>query len=227
MSPPSKLPQWIAVATAVLTVVTFGIAASTPPLSGPFCESQACFTYPYSGIETRFPRDYWWMLPAMLLMLFYVWLVACIYEFAPAAKKIFGLSGFAVAGLASLILLLDYYVQLAVIQPSLLKGETDGIALWTQYNPHGVFIALEELGYILMGVSYGCLAWVFTGPGKVERAIRWVLGAGFFATIGSLVYFLLAYGNEREYRFEVTVISIEWIVLLGASILLAVRFRRS
>jgi hypothetical protein len=33
------------------------------------------------------------------------------------------------------------------MQPSLLKGETEGLTLFLQYNPDGIFIALEDLGY--------------------------------------------------------------------------------
>jgi hypothetical protein len=42
----------------------------------------------------------------------------------------------------------DYFIQISVKQPSLLKGETDGISLLTQYNPHGIFIVLEEVSYL-------------------------------------------------------------------------------
>lgn len=34
-----------------------------------------------------------------------------------------------------------------------MHGETEGITLLTQYNAHGIFIALEELGYLLMSLS--------------------------------------------------------------------------
>jgi hypothetical protein len=34
------------------------------------------------------------------------------------------------------------------LQPSLLAGETEGIAMLSQFNPHGLFIILEEPGFI-------------------------------------------------------------------------------
>jgi hypothetical protein len=34
-----------------------------------------------------------------------------------------------------------------------MHGETEGITLLTQYNAHGIFIVLEELGYLLMSLS--------------------------------------------------------------------------
>jgi hypothetical protein len=53
--------------------------------------------------------------------------------------------GIVFATISCTLLVGDYFIQISVIQPSLLKGETDGIALLTQYNPHGIFIALEEV----------------------------------------------------------------------------------
>jgi hypothetical protein len=43
-----------------------------------------------------------------------------------------------------------------------MKGETDGIALITQYNEHGLFIAMEELGYITMSIAlvFPCLCFL-------------------------------------------------------------------
>lgn len=65
-------------------------------------------------------------------------------------------------------------IQVTVMQPSLEKGQLDGWAMWTQYNPNGVFIALEELGYLLMSVALTCVAPVVTQRNKVERTIRWL-----------------------------------------------------
>lgn len=46
----------VAAASAGLTFLTFVIAVSTLPLSGPFCRD-GCFTYPYLEIADRFPRQ--------------------------------------------------------------------------------------------------------------------------------------------------------------------------
>lgn len=218
---------YTAAATAVLTAVTFGMAVTTLPLSGPYCEAERCFTYPYADIGSRFPRDYLWMYPAMVLSLLYMGLAACVYEFAAPAKRIFGLFGLAAALLAGGTLVLDYFVQVAVVQPSLLAGETDGIAILTQFNPHGVFIALEEAGYIMMAVSFLFMAPVFSGAGKAERGLRLLLIAGFLLMAAAYLYYSVVYGLTREYRFEVAVISIDWIVLLAGSVLMAMVFRRA
>lgn len=69
----------------------------------------------------------------------------------------------------------------------------------TQYNPHGVFIALEEAGYLLMAVAF--------------------LFAGAFIMLSGI------YGYDVEYRFEVLTISVDYAVVAGAGTLLAVLYR--
>ncbi|NLG33391.1 MAG: hypothetical protein GX550_07710, partial [Syntrophomonadaceae bacterium] len=115
---------------ALLTIVTFGMAIYTPPLSGPYC-SGPCFQYPFLDIASRFPRDYIWMYPAIALtILFVIWIV-CIHQFATSDKKVFSQIGMALAAIAATILVSDYFVQISVIQPSILNGETDGIPVLT------------------------------------------------------------------------------------------------
>jgi hypothetical protein len=62
------------------------------------------------------------------------------------------------------------------MQPSLEKGQLDGWAMLTMYNPSGVFIALEELGYLLMSLAFVCLAAVYVQPSRLER--MWVSTKG-------------------------------------------------
>lgn len=221
----NPLGFYSAIFTSAVTLITFGISILTPPLSGPFC-SGPCFEYPYTDVIARFPRDYLWMYPAMLLMLLFVALLVCIHHYAPERKRIFSQLGLVFGVIAAAILLIDYFVQISVIQPSLVNGETDGIPLLTQYNPHGVFIALEEVGYLLMSVALFSTAMVFSGN-KLENAIRWSLLIGFILTICSLIIISVVYGIHREYRFEVAVITINWIVLIITGILLSVLFKRT
>jgi len=216
---------YIALATTVTTLITFGIAVTTLPLSGPFCQAN-CFEYPYLDIISRFPSDYFWMYPAMLEILLFVSLVVHIHYYADNDKRIFSLMGFAFSVISAAILFVDYFVQVSVVQPSLLAGETYGIPLITQFNPHGLFIALEDAGYLLMSIGFVCLAPVFAKKGKLENSIKWTFIMGFILTIGALVLITLLYGIHREYLFEVAVITINWFVLIIAGVLLSVMFRK-
>jgi hypothetical protein len=114
-----------------------------------------------------------------------------------------------------------------VIQPSLLNGETDGIPILSQYNPHGVFIALEEVGYLMMSLSFFCVAPIFSSSSRLERAVRWTFVIGFLLTVISFVLISILYGIYREYRFEVAVITIDYLALIIAGILLSFVFKRA
>lgn len=215
----------VALTTSVVTSITLVIAFLTPPLSGPFCEG-GCFEYPYTGIISRFPRDYFWMYPAIIVSLLYLVLMVCIHYYASAERKIFSHIGLSISLIASTILIIDYFVQVSVIQPSLVKGETDGVAILSQYNPHGLFIALEEIGYLLMSLSFICVAPVFSSANRLHKALRVTLAAGFPMATAGLILITVKYGIMREYIFEVMIISIVWLELIIASLLLARIFRR-
>jgi hypothetical protein len=216
---------WSAVLTTLLTLVTFGIAFFTPPLSGPYCTSD-CFSYPYTDTVARFPRDYLWMYPAIVLSFVYLVLMTSIHAFSKDEHPVFSRLGLSLALMSTMILVVDYFVQLSVVAPSLANSETEGVALFTQFNPHGIFIALEELGFLLMSGSFCGMAPVFRGKGKLGAAISGVFIAG--VGVASLAFMLYAviYGMHREYRFEVAVITINWITLIVAGILLSLFYRK-
>lgn len=201
---------------AAVTLVTFVMAILTPPLSGPFAASTV-ITYPYTDILARYPRDYFWMFPAMLLVLNFIVYMVCVDCYSSLNKKIFSRIALIFASLAAGIIFVDYFVQVAVIQPSLLNGEMQGIALLTQYNPHGLFIVLEEAGYLLMSFAILFLTPVFSGSGKLRAVLRWTAMLNFILTLLSLIVISMIFGLNREYRFEVAVITYDFIamILLG------------
>lgn len=215
---------YISVSTVIITLITFGIAIFTPPLSGPFCTGD-CFQYPYSEIAGRFPRDYYWMYPAMLMLFSYLVLMIHIHHTVPYIKKLYSTIGVAFAVMATLILSADYFIQVSVIQPSILAGETEGIALLTQFNPHGIFIVLEEFGFLLMSISFFALFPVFGGRTKLEKAIKLTVIAGFALAVIAFVLISVKHGIHREYRFEIAIISITWIETIVLGILLARYFK--
>ena len=167
----AKFGYWISIITAAITVLTFATAINTPPLSGPFCQA-GCFEYPYHEIISRFPRDYYWMFPAIILSFSYLVMVIAFHKSVTEENNIFSLTGVGFAIISTLILSLDYFVQVSFIQSSLLAGETEGIAMLSQFNPHGLFIILEELGFITMNISFFCLVPVFSKTIKSERVLK-------------------------------------------------------
>lgn len=209
----------VAVATAALTVLTFGLALTALPDKVP---------YPFTDnvIADQWPGDYYWIFPAMVLMLLFVALVAAAHEYAPDLRKTYSLLALCIAVIAAAVLLINYYIQAVVMPTSLEKGQLDGWAIFTQYNPHGIFIALEELGYLLMSLAFLCLAPVFSSRTGLERAIRWLFVASFAAAVASLAAVLALRGMDREDVFEIIIISIVWLTLIAAGTLLALLFRR-
>jgi len=219
----ARLGFALATLVAVLTLATFAVAVLTPPLSGPFC-AQGCLQYPYAEAGSRFPRDFLWMYPGALQMLAFVGLLVCVHRTAPAEQQVYSQLGVVFGASGAVIIAADYFVQLSVVPPSLLAGETDGIALLSQYNPHGLFVVLEELGYLMIGVALVCLAPVFW---RSRRAIAWISIVAFLADLAALAVVSAIHGVHREYRFEVAVIAIDDLAMIAVATLLAVAWRRS
>ena len=214
-----------AVLTAVLTLVTFGFAMTAIPISGANC-LENCVDYPYLDTVAQYPKDFLWMPLAIFMILAYVTLMVSIHAFSPGHKKIFSQIGLAFALMAAVILVSDYFIQFSAIPMSLVNKETEGLAMLIQYNPHGVFIALEELGYLLMSLSFLFMAPVFAAGERLKSAIRWTFIIGFVFVIISLIVISISFGVDRLDRFEVIAISVNWLVLIVNGVLLGILFKR-
>ena len=221
-----RVGAWSAVATAALAAVSFAVAATTPPRTGPFVAPGVAIAYPYSAAARFVPGDFLWMYPALLMMLSFVVLAACVRERREAGERLFGTIGSSLATASFVVIATDYFIQLRTVQPALVRGEVDGLAILSQYNPHGVFIALEELGFLVAGIAFLFLA-LALGSSRLERATRWVLFVSSALVIVSFVGMSAFFGLNLEYRFEVTVISIVWLTLSVVGALLCVVFGRS
>lgn len=225
MASASRVGLYSAVLTVLTTAVTFGLAITAVPNAGAGCQEN-CVVYPYLDTLSEFPGDYLWMPPAMVLVVLYVVLVSSIHAQATPQKRVYAQIGLSFALLAAGVLLSDYFVQFSVVPVSLMNGQTEGIALLTQYNPYGLFIVLEELGYLLMALSFLFLAPAFAGWGRLASAVRWVFVGGFVLTVVFLAVISAVYGLQRMDRFEIAAISINWLVLLINGALLGFLFRR-
>jgi hypothetical protein len=223
---PDQFGVWISTLTAVTTALTFLMAVLTPPKAGPFCTDD-CLAYPYTDFAAYIPRDFLWMYPALLVAPLLVILLATMHERTPPAWRPFTRSALAFGVMAATTLTAAYFIQLRFVQPAVLKGEFDGLAPLTQYNPHGVFIALEEAGYMLIAVTFLFAGLALPKTSTLERALRWILVGGFVAVAVLFVLLSVIYGMDLEYRFEVAAITVDWTVVIVASTLLAVLYGRS
>ncbi len=213
--------------TAFVAAISLVIGVTTPPRSGPFCTLENCITYPYTDAAQFVPRDYLWMYPALLMVLLFVVLIVCLHRYTHPDKQVFSSIALSLAIVSAAILILDYFVQLTVMQPSFIKGEVEGLSLFSQYNPHGIFIALEDIGYLLMGVSFLFMAPVFIGQPGLGKVIRLLLITSGIVTIGALVLLTILYGSNLEYRYEVASLTINWLTLIIGGVLLSIYFKRA
>lgn len=224
-SPTGRLGRALGWTTALVGVVAAVVGYTTPPRSGPFCSS-GCIGSPYTDVAAFVPRDYWWLYPQSLFVLAVLGLLVCLHQAVAAAARVFSGLAVVLATVAAAALLADYVIQLAALQPSLRRGETSGLSLFSQYNPHGVFIALEDLGYLLLGLALLSAAAVFTVPSRLERSLRWVLLTGGALTVLALPALAVVYGTDLEYRYEVAAIALTWVTLIAGGILLTRWFRQ-
>jgi hypothetical protein len=205
-------------------VIAFALGITTPPRSGPYCTGD-CIAYPFTDVARFVPRDYHWILPAILLVPVFVVVVACIHSRVESAKRHLSLLSLCFASMAAAILAIDYFIQFQVAEPSLLHRESGGLELFTQYNPHGIFIALEDLGYLALCVAFTFMGAAFPGARGAARAIRWTFLVAALLGLGCFAAMAWRFGFDIEYRFEVAIISITWSAMVVLGVMLAFFFR--
>ena len=221
-----RLGVWSSLLLAVLAVAAFALGITTPPRSGPYCTGD-CIAYPFTDAARFVPRDYLWVLPAILLGPVFVIVSGCVHSLVQAGERHLSLIGLCFASIAAGILGIDYFIQFQVAEPSLLHAETSSLSLFTQYNPHGLFIALEDLGYLTLCVSFLFLGGAVPGVWRLGRAIRWTLVVSAFLGFACFIGMTWRYGLDIEYRFEVAIITITWVALFAAGLMLTFFFRNA
>jgi hypothetical protein len=182
--------------------------------------------YPFPDILLYYPRDYYWMYLAIFQLFAFVIYIVANHFITSAAKKLFTFLSISFTLISSTVLLIAYFTQFSVVPISAMKGETEGIALITQYNENGLFIAMEELGYITMSIALFFLAFAFSKNTRLEKGIRIILITQLFLTISIFLFYSLKFGNERSYLFEVATITINWLVLIIIGIMTGIYFKK-
>lgn len=221
-----RFGRYASLAVVIMTVITWGFAMTAVPPAGPYCIGD-CMEYPFSDLLDYYPRDYYWMYLAIFQVFAYLLYMISNYVLARTERKIFGLSSVAFSIITAMVLLIAYFVQFSVVPISMMKGETEGIALLTQYNGHGIFIVLEDLAYITMSISFLFLAFAFSPESRLEKAVRLIFVLAFPLIVLSFVSYTILYGLDRSYRFEVAAITVDWLVLISTGILLSIHFRKT
>jgi hypothetical protein len=216
---------WAALLLSILAGSALVLGITTPPRSGPFCTGN-CIAYPFTDAARFVPRDYLWVMPGILLAPLFV-IVACCLSVAcvEERKRHLSLISICLASISATILAIDYFIQFQVVEPSLMRGEVAGLALFTQYNPHGLFIALEDLGYLMLSAAFLFVGVAIPAARAIGKAIRWTFLISFLLSYLAFAAMSWHFGLNIEYRFEVTIITIVWTTLIVSGILLSIYFR--
>ena len=156
--------------------------------------------------------------PSLLLAPSFLAMLVGVNALTPSERKVWSQLGVAFAGVYVPLCVAAYIVELFVVEPRLLRGDTPQMALLTLARGDSVFNAIDGLGYMFMCLSTIVAAPAF-GQNRLERWIRWLfLANGMLAVPIFLTYFV-----NRSFIWLAAL----WSVTVTASaILLAVHFRR-
>ncbi len=202
--PPVAAVALTGAASLAALVVAMGWA---PARSGPNCRVD-CIVYPYTDGAAYVPVEYWWMYPAIVVPLAFAWFLIALRA-AGRGRRVTADLAVLAASLSSGFMGAAYGIQLFMLEPSMLKGETAGLELWSMYNPHGIFIALENMGYLCLAAAMLLSARLMNG------GARWWAGVWGGAGILALPILAVALGSNLEYNYEVASILTCWIGLIG------------
>lgn len=215
---------WVAATTALLAVAALVSGITTPPRSGAFCGG-ACVPYPYTDVAAFVPRDYLWMYPGLLLGLAFVVLAAWLRQWTVAEHAALATTAVCLTTIGSTVLVVDYGIQLTVVQPALVANQTDGLSLWSQYNPHGLFIGLENIGYAVLAAAMLSLG-IALRRARLPLTVRRVFTVSGTLSLTALVALAANYRADLDVRYEVTGLLITWLALATAGTVLAVHLVR-
>lgn len=162
---------------------------------------------------------------SLLLAPSFVVMMVAVHYAAPAEKKIWSHIGITFAVLYAALVELVYVTWLFVVEPHVLRGQTDQVALLI-FTPGSFVQMVDGLGYTFMGIATLFAAPVFAGK-RLEQWIRWLCllnGLGAFMVFLSYV----SYGLLGLSLLYSSLLGVWWAFIFPAlAILLAVYFRRA
>ena len=159
------------------------------------------------------------LTPSLFLGTAFVVLMVSVHYYTPEERKIWSHIGLVFATIYTVLISINYYVQLTFVVPRLLQGNVDSVSLQPfLFVPFDSFLySVDILGYSFMSLATLFAAFAFTGSG-VERTVRWFMIAN-----GLILPFLAL----QIYYHPLIWIAALWAVTFpGVTISLAVLFRR-
>jgi hypothetical protein len=159
------------------------------------------------------------LLPSLLLAPALLVLLVCVHDATPVTKQIWSHLAVAFAGVYVTLVSVVYVVDLAVVEPLVVRGQADRAGLLT-IDPGGILNAIDGLGYIFLCLALLFIAPLFPGRG-LNRWIRWLL----VVNGAVMVPIALTYFVDRAFLMIAGPL---WALAIPAvSVLLATVFRRA
>jgi hypothetical protein len=158
------------------------------------------------------------LAPSLFLALAFVILMVCVHYWAPPEKKIWSHLGIIFAVLYTVLVSMNYFVQLTLVVPHILQGETESIR-FLLFTPFDSFVySVDLLGYSFMSLSTLFAAFAF-GTKSLEGIARKFLIAN-----GLILPFIAL----QNYYHPLIYIAMLWAITLpGATIALAMLFKKN
>ena len=114
------------------------------------------------------------LTPSLFLGPSFLLAAVSIHELASSDRKVWSLAAVVFATVYTVLISINYFVQLTWVAPRLAAGRTAGIEPFL-FVPFDSFLyAVDILGYSFMSVATLFAAMVFTGEG-IQRVARWFL----------------------------------------------------
>ena len=158
------------------------------------------------------------LTPSLFLGSSFVVLVVSVHQLSPPDRKVWSHSAVVFATAYTVLISINYYVQLTWIAPRLAAGRTQGIELFL-FTPFDSFLyAVDILGYSFMSLATLFVARVFTGKG-IERVARWFLLAN-----GLLLPFIAL---QMYWHWMIWIAALWAVTFPGSTWSLAILFRRA
>lgn len=158
------------------------------------------------------------MLPSLLLGITFPVMMVCAHYYVPRQRKLFSHLGVLFATAYSVLICMNYFIQLTLVVPHIIKGETASIQ-FLLFKPFDSFLySVDILGYSFMSLSTLFAAFAFSNKGR-EKAVR-----AFMIANGLLIPFLAL---QNYYHFLIWGGSLWAITFPGTTLTLASLFRQA
>ncbi|MEW5980544.1 MAG: hypothetical protein AB1898_32565 [Acidobacteriota bacterium] len=158
------------------------------------------------------------LIPSLLLAPSFALLMLCVHYYAAENKKVWSHAGIMFATIYAVMVSINYYVQLTLVVPHMMRGEIESIRPFL-FTPFDSFIySVDVLGYSFMSLSTLFGAFVFTQEGLERTARRLMIANGILIPLLAL---------QIYYHPLIWPASLWAITFPGATISLTLLFKRT